>query len=70
MLQLYDEEESEKKMYAHAQQMGSSSTKGGDFDTNENEEEQNDQHVDEFQAYDNNSQDYNGNERFNHPMMI
>ena len=50
--------------------MGSSSTKGGDFDTNENEEEQNEQHVDEFQAYDNNSQDYNGNDRFNHPMMI
>ena len=50
--------------------MGSSSTKGGDFDTNENEDEQNEQHVDEFQAYDNNSQDYNGNERFNHPMMI
>ena len=53
MLQLYDEEDSEKKMYAR--QMGSSSTKGGDFDTNENEEEQNEHHVDEFQAYDNNS---------------
>ena len=68
MLLLNDEEESEKKMYA--QQFGSSSTKGGEFDTNENEEEINHENIGEFQAYNNDSQDYGRDDKLNHPMMI